>query len=63
MRIKINKDSDTFYFRLDENSIVESEEGAPVSFLTLTKTTKWLVWNFSESRSATPKGSFQRFTR
>ncbi len=29
MRIKINKDSDTLYFRLDENSIVESEEVRP----------------------------------
>ena len=29
MRIKIDKDSDTLYFRLDENSIVESEEVRP----------------------------------
>ncbi len=29
MRIKINKDSDTLYFRLDETSIVESEEVRP----------------------------------
>jgi len=29
MRIKIDKDSDTLYFRLDENKIVESEEVQP----------------------------------
>jgi uncharacterized protein YuzE len=29
MRIKIDKDSDTLYFRLDEKSIVESEEVRP----------------------------------
>jgi uncharacterized protein YuzE len=29
MRIKIDKDIDTLYFRLDENSIVESEEVCP----------------------------------
>ncbi len=29
MRIKIDKDSDTLYFRLDENSVVESEEVRP----------------------------------
>ncbi len=29
MRIKIDKDSDTLYFRLDENNIVESEEVRP----------------------------------
>jgi len=26
MRLKIDKDSDALYFRLDENAIVESEE-------------------------------------
>ena len=29
MKIKIDKDSDTLYFRLDENSVVESEEVRP----------------------------------
>ena len=29
MRIKVDKDSDTLYFRLDEASIVESEEIRP----------------------------------
>lgn len=29
MRIKIDKDSDTLYFRLDESNIVESEEVRP----------------------------------
>lgn len=29
MRIKVDKDSDTLYFRLDENNIVESEEVQP----------------------------------
>ena len=29
MRIKVDKDTDTLYFRLDENSIVESEEIKP----------------------------------
>jgi uncharacterized protein YuzE len=29
MRIKIDKDSDTLYFRLDENRVVESEEVRP----------------------------------
>ena len=29
MRIKIDKDSDTLYFRLDESSVVESEEVRP----------------------------------
>jgi len=29
MRIKIDKNSDTLYFRLDENKIVESEEVQP----------------------------------
>nr|VFK54355.1 MAG: Uncharacterized protein YuzE [Candidatus Kentron sp. TUN]VFK54865.1 MAG: Uncharacterized protein YuzE [Candidatus Kentron sp. TUN]VFK60173.1 MAG: Uncharacterized protein YuzE [Candidatus Kentron sp. TUN] len=29
MRIKVDKDSDTLYFRLDENRIVESEEVRP----------------------------------
>ncbi len=29
MRLKIDKDSDALYFRLDENNIVESEEVRP----------------------------------
>ena len=29
MRIKVDKESDTLYFRFDENSIVESEEVKP----------------------------------
>ncbi len=29
MRIKVDKDSDTLYFRLDEESIIESEEIRP----------------------------------
>jgi len=29
MRIKVDKDTDTLYFRLDENKIVESEEIKP----------------------------------
>ena len=29
MKIKLDKDSDTLYFRLDENRIVESEEIRP----------------------------------
>jgi len=29
MRIRIDKDSDALYFRLDESSIVESEEVRP----------------------------------
>jgi uncharacterized protein YuzE len=29
MRIKIDKDSDPLYFRLDENRVVESEEVRP----------------------------------
>ena len=29
MRIKVDKDTDTLYFRLDENSIIESEEIKP----------------------------------
>ncbi len=29
MRIKLDKDSDALYFRLDENRIVESEEIRP----------------------------------
>ena len=29
MKIKVDKDSDTLYFRLDENQIVESEEVRP----------------------------------
>ncbi len=29
MRLKIDKDSDALYFRLDENRIVESEEVRP----------------------------------
>lgn len=29
MRIKVDKDSDTLYFRLDEENIVESEEIRP----------------------------------
>ena len=29
MRIKVDKNSDTLYFRLDENKIVESEEVQP----------------------------------
>jgi len=29
MRIKVDKDSDALYFRLDENRIVESEEVRP----------------------------------
>lgn len=29
MRIKLDKDSDALYFRLDENRIVESEEVKP----------------------------------
>jgi uncharacterized protein YuzE len=33
MRIKIDKDSDTLYFRLDENRVVESEEVRPGVFL------------------------------
>ncbi len=40
MRIKINKDSDTLYFRLDENSIVESEEVRPGVILDFDKNDK-----------------------
>jgi len=29
MRIKVDKDTDTLYFRLDENRIIESEEIRP----------------------------------
>ncbi len=29
MRIKIDKESDTLYFRLDEKSVVDSEEIRP----------------------------------
>ena len=29
MKIKVDKDSDALYFRLDESAIVESEEVAP----------------------------------
>ena len=29
MRIRVDKNSDTLYFRLDENKIVESEEVQP----------------------------------
>ncbi len=29
MRIKVDKDADTLYFRLDENRIVDSEEIRP----------------------------------
>ena len=29
MRLKVDKESDALYFRLDESSIVESEEVAP----------------------------------
>jgi len=29
MRVKVDKDSDALYFRLDENLIVESEEVRP----------------------------------
>jgi uncharacterized protein YuzE len=29
MRIRVDKDTDTLYFRLDENRIVESEEVRP----------------------------------
>jgi len=29
MRVKIDKDSDTLYFRLDENRVIESEEVRP----------------------------------
>ena len=29
MRIKVDKETDTLYFRLDENRIVESEEVRP----------------------------------
>jgi uncharacterized protein YuzE len=29
MRVKVDKDSDTLYFRLDESKIIESEEIRP----------------------------------
>ena len=29
MRVKVDRDTDTLYFRLDENRIVESEEVRP----------------------------------
>lgn len=29
MRVNVDKDSDTLYFRLDENRIIESEEVRP----------------------------------
>jgi uncharacterized protein YuzE len=29
MRVKVDKESDTLYFRLDENQVVESEEVRP----------------------------------
>ncbi len=29
MKIKVDKDTDTLYFRLDENKIIESEEVQP----------------------------------
>lgn len=38
MKLKIDKESDALYFRLDDDEIVESEEVQPVLFWILTKT-------------------------
>jgi uncharacterized protein YuzE len=40
MRIKVDKESDALYFRLDENQIVESEEVRPGVILDYDKNDK-----------------------
>ncbi len=40
MRIKLDKDSDALYFRLDENRVVESEEVKPGVILDFDETDK-----------------------
>ncbi len=41
MRLKVDKENDTLYFRLDESAIVESEEVQLVLCLILTPTGGW----------------------
>jgi len=63
MRIKINKDSDTLYFRLDENSIVESEEVRPGVVLDFDKDDKVVGVEFlgvSERATDAEPCSFKR---
>ena len=56
MRIKIDKDSDTLYFRLDENSIVESEEVRPGVVLDFDKNDQVVGVEFLEISTRATKG-------
>ena len=49
MRIKVDRENDALYFRLDEKRIVESEEVRPGSDSRLRrKRSRWSGWSFSE---------------
>lgn len=55
MRIKIDKESDTLYFRLDENSVVESEEVRPGVILDFDKDDRVVGVEFLGVSSRTTK--------
>jgi uncharacterized protein YuzE len=43
MRLKVDKENDALYFRLDEAEIVESEEVQPGVILDFDKDNRWLA--------------------
>ena len=47
MRLKVDKENDLLYFRLDETLVVESEEVAPGVILDYDQSGGWLVWRYS----------------
>jgi len=51
MRLKVDKDSDALYFRLDESAIVESEEVRPGVILDFDKEGKVIGVEFLGIRS------------
>ncbi len=56
MRIKVDKDSDTLYFRLDEENIVDSEEVRPGVILDFDKNNRVVGVEFLDiSSRATPE--------
>ena len=55
MKVKLDKENDALYFRLDENSIVESEEVKPGVILDFDKNDKVVGVEFLGISSRTSK--------
>ena len=54
MKLSVDKEADALYLRLDDSTIVESEEVSPGWCSITTNLTKSSAWNCSTSRNAPP---------